>query len=352
MNNSIGDLFKVTTFGESHGGFIGCVIDGCPSGIKINKNKINSYLKRRRPGSNKYVSQRFELDNISIISGIYKNKSTGTPISLIIKNNNKKSIDYSNIKFKFRPGHADLTYFLKYKLRDYRGGGRSSARTTVSLVAAGAIAKGILYDFFNIRIFCFLRKIGRLNISYISKNYVNSFNFFSPNINIKTKIKNLLTNSIKNNNSIGCILCLSITGLFPGIGEPLFNKLDSCIVKSLLDLNAVKSIEIGKGSLLSLGDGFRSNDNFFKEGFLKNDSGGVLGGISTGQDFYFNVFFKPTSSIFKNQNTVDSNFSECKILVKGRHDPCVGLRAAPILETISSIILLDLIMKFKICNFY
>ncbi|MGX7589330.1 chorismate synthase [Candidatus Vidania fulgoroideorum] len=350
--NIIGNYFKVATFGESHGNSVGCLIDGCPAGIKIDSNYIQKNLNKRRPGSSKFVTQRNEGDNIKIISGIYKKKTTGTPIGIIVKNLNKISKDYSNIKNKFRPGHADITYYLKYRIRDHRGGGRSSARTTISLVIAGSIAKKILTKYFNIKIFSYLKKIKNLKIPFIDKKNANYKNFFSPNIEYKKKIENIIVKTLKSNDSVGCVIGLRINGIIPGIGDPLFSKLDSNLLKSIMDLNAVKAVEFGEGIKNSKSNGSINNDQFFKEGFLKNDSGGFLGGITTGQEINLNIYFKPTSSIFKEQSTLNKKFENKKILIKGRHDPCVGLRAAPIIESISSIIIIDSIMSQKINSFF
>lgn len=352
MNNSIGNLFKVTTFGESHGKCIGCVIEGCPVGFKIKKKYISKELDKRKPGTNKFVTPRKEKDNIKIISGIFKNKCTGTPIGIIVKNKNKISSDYANIKNIFRPGHADFTYLNKYGIRDYRGGGRSSARTTISLVISGAIAKKILKKYFNIKIFSYLNSIGNIKIKFIKKKNVVIKNLFIPNKKIKKKIFLLLTNTMKNCNSLGCKISLIVSGLTPGIGEPLYEKINSNIFQHISNLNAVKAVEIGKGIKSSYIYGDENNDEYFKEGILTNNSGGVLGGISTGKDINLNIFIKPTSSIFLKQKTINKKKKECNVKISGRHDPCVGIRAVPIIESIISIVILNLIFKQKINNFY
>ncbi|WP_458659039.1 chorismate synthase [Candidatus Vidania fulgoroideorum] len=352
MNNSIGDIFKVTTFGESHGVSIGCILEGCPAGFLLKKKYIKNEINKRKTGTSKYVTQRKEIDNIEIHSGIFNKRTTGTPIGIIVKNIDTISKDYSNIKNLFRPGHADFTYYNKYGIRDYRGGGRSSARTTISLVIAGSIAKKILLKFFNIKIFCYINKINKINIKFINKKFISIKNFFSPNLTILNKVKSFLTNIIKKNNSTGCSLSISVNGVISGLGDPLYEKLDSNISKQIMNLNAVKAIEIGSGKNVETKMGSQNNDVFYKEGIIKNDSGGFLGGITTGQDIKIIVSIKPTSSIFLKQKTIKKNNQEKKIKIKGRHDPCVGIRAVPILESIIAIVLINSIMKQKIINFF
>ncbi|MGX7582807.1 chorismate synthase [Candidatus Vidania fulgoroideorum] len=352
MNNTLGKFYKVTTFGESHGRAIGLVIDGCPSGFYIDKKYIKKQIDRRSTGSSKFVTQRKEKDKIKILSGVYKKRTTGTPIGIIVYNNNALSKDYFNIKNCFRPGHADITYFFKYKIRDYRGGGRSSARTTLAIVIAGSIAKKILKDFYNIKIFCYLSNINNyyINFKVFKKNNIK--NFYCPNKIHTKKIKNIIINTMKECDSIGCKLTVNVTGIMPGIGDPLFDKLDSNLSKNLMDLNAVKAIEVGKGFKSSKIRGSLNNDSYYKEGILKNDSGGFLGGISNGNDIKINVYFKPTSSLFKEQKTVNNNFEEEKINIYGRHDPCVGIRAVPIIESIVSITIIDSILNYKSFLFF
>ncbi|MGX7577168.1 chorismate synthase [Candidatus Vidania fulgoroideorum] len=344
--NTIGNLYKVTTFGESHGKAIGCVIDGCPSGIEISKSKIQKFLNLRSPGINKFVTQRKEKDKIHILSGIFNKKTTGTPIGVIVFNKEFKSNDYKNIKNIFRPGHADFSYFKKYKIRDFKGGGRSSARTTISIVIAGFIAKKILKDFFNINLYAYIYSVGKIKIKFKNKKFINSKNFFIPNKNTK-KIQIFLNNIKKKGNSIGATICLDIYNIFPGIGEPIFNKLDSKIFESIIGINAIKGIEIGNGSYCSLATGKQFNDEIYNKGYIKNNSGGIIGGISNGDNIKIKIHIKPTSSIAIKQNTINKKIINKKIKVLGRHDPCVGLRAVPILISIISIILIDLIFIFK-----
>lgn len=341
MYNTFGDFFKVTTFGESHGDSIGCVIDGCPSGINFNKKFIQYNLDLRRPGKNKYVSKRDEKDKIKVISGIFNNVTTGSPICVIVKNINKISEDYDDIKDIFRPGHADITYFFKYGVRDYKGGGRSSARTTISLVIAGSIAKMILLDFFNIKIFSYLNSISNTKLNFINKKFIKSSPFFST-----CKNNNLIINKIKSVvrdcDSVGASIKTIITGLFPGIGDPCFKKLDMELAKIVVGLNAVKAISFGSGFKSISKKGSENNDNINSKGFESNNSGGILGGISTGQDIIFTTFIKPTPSIFKEQKTIEkNNLKEKMIKVKGRHDPCVAIRAPIIIDSIVSIIILN-----------
>ncbi|MGX7586194.1 chorismate synthase [Candidatus Vidania fulgoroideorum] len=352
MSNTLGTFYKVTTFGESHGKALGLVIDGCPSGLKINKNYIYKQIKKRKTGSSNFVTQRSEKDELIFLSGVYKERTTGTPIGIIVYNTNAISKDYFNIKNYFRPGHADITYYFKYKIRDYKGGGRASARTTLSIVIAGSIAKKSLKDFFNIRTFCYLSNIHNYFLNFKKFQYNNIKNFYSPDIKHKKNIENIIINSMKRSDSVGCKLTVNISGIVPGIGTPLFSKLDSNLAKNIMDLNAVKAVEIGKGIKASKTFGSVNNDSYFKEGFLKNDCGGVIGGISTGNDIKLNVFFKPTSSIFKKQNTVNKLFKESKITIKGRHDPCVGIRAVPIIESIVSITVINSILEYKSLNFF
>ncbi|UOQ33109.1 Chorismate synthase [Candidatus Vidania fulgoroideae] len=352
MYNTFGDFFKVTTFGESHGDSIGCVIDGCPSGIKFDKGFIQYNLNLRRPGRNKYVTKRKEKDKLEVLSGVYKKRTTGAPICIIVKNINKISKDYEDIKDVFRPGHADITYYFKYGTRDHRGGGRSSARTTISLVIAGSIAKKILIDFFNIKVFSYLNSISDKKINFINKNFINSSFFFSPEGNEKKVIKKIKS-VVEDCDSIGASIKTIISGLFPGIGDPCFKKLDMELSKIVLGLNAVKAISFGKGFSTIKKRGSENNDEINKFGFESNNSGGILGGISTGQDIVFDTFIKPTPSIFKKQRTIEKNFKEeLDLNVKGRHDPCVAIRAPIIIDSIVSIIILNSIIIQKTNMFF
>ncbi|MGX7577042.1 chorismate synthase [Candidatus Vidania fulgoroideorum] len=333
MSNSIGKIYKFTTFGESHGNSLGVVIDGCPPGIKISKKIIQKELDIRKPGG-KFVSPRKERDKLILLSGTFNKRTTGTPIGVIVNNLNQISKDYSNILEKFRPGHADITYFKKYNTRDYRGGGRASARTTISIVIAGSIAKFILLKYFNIKIFGYVSSIGNNKIEYLYKK--------SQNL-----IGNHIINILKKNDSLGATLRFEINNIPFGIGEPIFDKLESKISQIVTSVNAVKAIEFGKAIKSSFSKGSINNDQISNKGFLSNNNGGLLGGISNSQDINFKIYMKPTSSIPKNQNSINIYLKETNIKVIGRHDPCVGLRAIPIIEASVASIILDLILIQK-----
>ncbi|MGX7585914.1 chorismate synthase [Candidatus Vidania fulgoroideorum] len=351
MSNSIGNYYKITTFGESHGKALGCIIDGCPAGIEIKKSYIQKFLDIRRPGKSKYVTTRKEKDSVSFVSGIFNNQTTGTPICLIVKNYNKISNDYKNIENLYRPGHADFTYFIKYGTRDHRGGGRSSARTTLSIVIAGSIARKILNDFFNIKFNSYVNKVGKEKIKVFNERPLDQLHDFGKNKSL-IKIKDLIRNTTKNCDSLGSRIKLIITGLLPGIGEPLYEKLESELIKGLIGINAIKSISIGNGFNIEKLKGSENNDEIRNFGFLSNNSGGILGGISTGQDIILTLKIKPTPSVFKKQRTINTSFKNKLISIKGRHDPCVGLRAPVIIESISSVVILNLIMKQRVNLFY
>ncbi|QSW37919.1 chorismate synthase [Candidatus Vidania fulgoroideae] len=352
MSNSLGTYFKVTTFGESHGKAIGCIIDGCPSGIEIKKSYIQRFLNKRKPGKSRYVTSRKEKDKVMFLSGVYKDKTTGSPLCLVCYNYNKLSKDYKNIKDVFRPGHADITYFNKYGVRDYRGGGRASARTTISLVIAGSIARKILKDFFNIKIFSYINSVGNKNISFVNKRNIGDNIFSVPNtLNIGDIKKEIREATIKCD-SVGSSIKLIITGMLPGIGEPLYKKLDSELTRNLIGINAVKSLSIGNGYHMYRKYGSNSNDQIKSTGFISNNSGGILGGISTGQDILIDIFIKPTPSIYIKQDTICKEYKNRETKIIGRHDPCVGLRAPVIMESISSVVILNLIMKQRLNLFF
>jgi len=352
MSSTIGDLYKITTFGESHGKYIGCVIEGCPSGIIIKKKIIQKELNLRKPGKNKYVSLRKEKDKVILTSGIFKNRTTGTPISVIVKNKEKRSVDYFNISDKFRPGHADLTYQKKYNIRDYRGGGRSSARTTISIVIAGAIAKHILKEMFNIKIFGYVYSVGKKNIPFYKKSHIKKNIFFLPNLELVREIKSYIKKLIKSNDSIGGVINVNISNMPFCLGEPVFDKIESKTSYILSGLNAIKAIEFGSGIYSSVLNGSKNNDKLTSKGFIGNNSGGILGGISSGQDLNIKLHIKPTSSIFKKQKTISEYNSNKEIKIRGRHDPCVALRAVPIIESAVAITILDLVMRHKSKSFF
>jgi len=351
MNNSIGNIFKLTTFGESHGKAIGGIIDGCPSGHEIDFNFISNEMSRRKPGQSKIVTQRKENDSVEFLSGIFNGITTGTPIGFIIKNNDQKSKDYDHLKNSFRPSHADFVYEKKYGTRDYRGGGRSSARETACRVVAGAIAKQILKD---ISIYAYTSSIGNISINEnyeiskvedIEKSIVRC-----PDSKISDQMIREVKKARKNGDTMGGIVKCIIKNVPIGLGEPVFNKLHSELGRAMLSINAVKGFEYGSGFRGTKMKGSEHNDIILKDLTTKtNFSGGIQGGISNGMDIYFNVAFKPVATIMKNQNTVDSNGNKSIIEGKGRHDPCVVPRAIPIVEAMAAIVILDyyLINKTK-----
>ena len=348
--NTIGKIFSVTTFGESHGEALGCIIDGCPPGLSISREEIQAELDLRKPGSNKYTTQRKEPDEIEILSGIFEGKTTGTPIGLLVRNKDQKSKDYKNIKDVFRPSHADYSYFQKYGIRDYRGGGRSSARETVMRVAAGAIAKKYLKKIQKIEIFGFLSQIGDIKISSFSKNQINKNPFFCPDKKIVSEIEDMIDSLRKSGDSIGAKISVMATNVPPGLGEPVFDKLDADLAHGLMGINAVKGVEIGRGFEVVSMRGTENRDEISPSGFMSNNSGGTTGGISTGQDIFASIALKPTSSIMSSGNTINKSGKSVKVQTKGRHDPCVGLRATPIAEAMVAITLMDHFLRNRAQN--
>jgi len=338
--NTFGTIFKLTTFGESHGVALGAIIDGCPPNIPLTTEDIQDELDRRKPGQSRYVTQRKEDDAVEILSGVFEGKTTGTPIGLIIKNKDQKSKDYENIKDKFRPGHADYTYQQKYGIRDYRGGGRASARETAMRVAGGAIAKKILTSL-GISISAGVVQIGKIranNVS-ISEASKNDFNFVDlEKIN---ELETFFQALNKDQDSVGAKILVRVAGLTPGVGSPVFSKLDAELAKAMMSVNAVKAVEIGAGTSVVEMKGSANRDLMVKAGFLSNNSGGIIGGISNGEDIDLYVSLKPTSSISQKTTTVNKDNEEVDLQVKGRHDPCVGLRAVPILEAMAALTILD-----------
>ncbi len=348
-SNSIGKLFSFATWGESHGKAIGCLIDGVPSNIELNEKDIQQYLDKRKPGQSKYTTQRKEEDKVEILSGVFEGITTGHPISLIIHNTDQRSKDYSDIKDKFRPGHADYTYWKKYGIRDYRGGGRSSARETAMRVAAGAVARKVINKKIGNKpkIIGSLVQIGNSKIDY--KNWdeklISQNEFFSPDEKIIPKWKSLIDKARKDGSSLGAIIEIRASGIPAGLGEPIYEKLDSDIAKALMTINAVKGVEIGNG-FNSVNENGKTNvdEMVIKNGeplFLSNNNGGILGGISSGQDIICRFVVKPTSSIISERRTIDINFKETKISTKGRHDPCVGIRAVPVGEAMLATTIAD-----------
>ena len=353
-SNSIGKLFSFSTWGESHGKAIGCVIDGVPSNIELCESDIQPFLDKRKPGQSKYTTQRKEEDKIEILSGTFEGKTTGHPISLIIYNGDQRSKDYSEIKDKFRPGHADYTYWKKYGIRDYRGGGRSSARETAMRVAAGSVAKKVIDQKIGnkYKITGALIQIGKSKINYNNwdENFISQNEFFCPDKTIIEEWKNLIDNARKNGSSLGAIIELRVSGIPAGLGEPVYDKLDSDIAKALMTINAVKGVEIGNGFNSINEDGKTNVDEMIiKDGkpfFLSNNNGGILGGISSGQDIICRFVVKPTSSIISERRTIDINFNETIISTKGRHDPCVGIRAVPVGEAMLATTIADHCLRY------
>ena len=353
-SNSIGKIFSFSTWGESHGKAIGCIIDGVPSNIELSEKDIQPYLDLRKPGQSKYTTQRKEDDKVEILSGVFEGKTTGHPISLIIYNNDQRSKDYSEIKDKFRPGHADFTYWKKYGIRDYRGGGRSSARETAMRVAAGAVARKVIWKKINnkVKITGALIQIGNSKINYDNWNESNIHenDFFCPDEKIIPIWQDLITQARKDGSSLGAIIEVRASGVPAGLGEPIYDKLDSDIAKALMTINAVKGVEIGNGFGSVNEDGKTNVDEMsIKDGkpaFLSNNNGGILGGISSGQDIICRFVVKPTSSISTERKTIDINLQETTISTKGRHDPCVGIRAVPVGEAMIATTIADHILRF------
>ena len=353
-HNSFGNLLKFTTWGESHGEAIGCVVDGFPSGITIDTKFIQTKLNLRKPGQSKYTTQRKEKDEVKLLSGVFEGKSTGAPISMIIHNTDQRSKDYSDIKNKFRPGHADYTYFMKYKNYDYRGGGRSSARETAMRVAAGALAELLLKKFCNkLKVTSAVIQIGneKINDKSWNNSFINKNPFFSPNKTILKKWEELILFHRKNGSSLGAIIEVRVSNCPVGIGEPIYQKLDSEISKAIMSINAVKGIEFGSGFNLVNLDGTNASDqmdlNKKNISFDTNHAGGVLGGISSGQDIVFRYVVKPTSSVLTEKKTITKNLKKTKIRTIGRHDPCVGIRAVPIGIAMTNFVLADLYLINK-----
>lgn len=342
--NSFGNVFKVSTFGESHGPAIGGIIDGCPAGLSLDLELIQQELERRRPGQSKYTTQRRELDKLKILSGLFEGKTTGTPIALLIENMDAKSKDYSDIKELFRPGHADFSYHHKYGIRDYRGGGRSSARETAIRVAAGAIAKQYLTKEYGICIQGYLAQMGHLKLDLQDFKEVYKNAFFCPNNYQIEALADYIKQLRKDGDSIGARVNVVANSVPIGLGEPVFDRLDAELAKAMMSINAVKAVEIGDGFDCVTQKGSEHRDQMTPEGFCSNHAGGVLGGISTGQPLTVSMALKPTSSITKPGKTINQSGHAVEVITKGRHDPCVGIRAVPIAEAMMALVLIDAIM--------
>jgi len=348
--NSLGKLFVVTSFGESHGAAIGCIVDGCPPGLELNAADLQEDLDRRKPGTSRHTTQRREDDAVQILSGTFEGKTTGTPIALLIFNQDQRPKDYSNIKNQFRPGHADYTYTQKYGFRDYRGGGRSSARETAMRVAAGGIAKKYLAERCGIRIRGYLSQLGPLKPEKFDWEEVNNNPFFCPDAGMVPSMEKYMDALRKEGESIGAKISVVATGVPPGLGEPIFGRIDADIAHAMMSINAVKGVEIGAGFDSIEQKGTVHRDEITPEGFLSNNAGGTLGGISSGQDILVNIALKPTSSIHLPGKTIDLDGAPVEIRTKGRHDPCVGIRATPIAEAMLALVLMDHYLRDRAQN--
>ena len=348
--NTIGKLFTVTSFGESHGPAIGCIVDGCPPGMELSEADIQPDLERRRPGKSRHTTQRREMDEVQILSGVFEGRTTGTPIGLIIHNTDQRSKDYSDIAARFRPGHADYTYIQKYGIRDYRGGGRSSARETAMRVAAGAIAKKYLRERYGVEVRGYLSALGENRPRSFSWEPVEQNPFFWPDADQVKELEAYMDALRKEGNSVGAEVSVVATGVPPGWGEPVFDRLDADIAHALMSISAAKGVEIGAGFESVRQKGTEHRDEMTPEGFLSNNAGGILGGISSGQDVVARVAFKPTSSIRLGGQTVDVTGHATDVITKGRHDPCVGIRAVPIAEAMLAIVLLDHALRHRAQN--
>ncbi|MBP6720228.1 MAG: chorismate synthase [Rhodoferax sp.] len=344
--NTFGHLFAVTNFGESHGPAIGCVIDGCPPGMLLTEADIQPDLDRRRPGTSKFVTQRNEPDAVEILSGVYEGKTTGTPICLLIKNTDQRSKDYGNILASFRPGHADYTYFQKYGIRDPRGGGRSSARMTAPMVAAGAVAKKWLFEHYGTVFRGCMTQIGEMPIGFESWEFVPNNPFFAPVADVSA-LETYMEALRKGGDSCGAKLRVSASNVPVGLGEPLFDKMDADIAYAMMGINAVKGVEIGAGFASVSQRGTTHGDSLSPQGFKSNNAGGVLGGISTGQDLEVSIAIKPTSSILTPRESIDMQGQSTEVITKGRHDPCVGIRATPIAEAMLALVVMDHALRHR-----
>ena len=338
--NTFGTLFAVTNFGESHGPAIGCVIDGCPPGMALTEADIQADLDRRRPGTSRHVTQRNEADAVEILSGVYQGLTTGTPIALLIRNQDQRSKDYGDIAESFRPGHADYAYFHKYGIRDPRGGGRSSARLTAPTVAAGAVAKKWLAQQYGTQFRACMTQLGEIDIPFESWEHVPSNPFFAPVADV-AHLESYMDALRKAGDSCGARIRVQATGVPVGLGEPIYDKLDADIAYALMGLNAVKGVEIGSGFASVAQRGTVHGDSLTPGGFRTNHAGGVLGGISSGQDIEASIAIKPTSSILSPRESIDIHGQPAQVVTKGRHDPCVGIRAAPIAEALLALVLME-----------
>ncbi|MGB3727037.1 MAG: chorismate synthase [Glaciecola sp.] len=345
--NTFGKLFTLTTFGESHGIAIGGVVDGCPAGLELTEADLQGDLDRRKPGTSKFTTARRESDEVQILSGVFEGKTTGTSIGLLIKNTDQRSQDYSKIKDSFRPGHADYTYQQKFGMRDYRGGGRSSARETAVRVAAGGIAKKYLKQHYGIEINGYISQLGPIKIDTVDHTVTNTNPFFCPDSNKLEALEEYMRALKKEGNSIGAKVTVEANNMPVGLGEPVFDRLDADIAHAMMGINAVKGVEVGDGFDCVTQKGTDHRDEMSPDGFHTNHAGGVLGGISSGQDLVVNMALKPTSSISISGKTVDVNGEQSEIITKGRHDPCVGIRAVPIAEAMLALVIMDHLLRHR-----
>ncbi len=343
--NSIGKLFTVTSFGESHGPALGCIVDGCPPGMELSEADMQRDLDRRKPGQSRYTTQRREDDKVKILSGVFEGRTTGTPIGLIIENIDQRSRDYSKIKDLYRPSHADYTYDRKYGFRDYRGGGRASARETAMRVAAGAIAKKYLAEHCGVGIRGYLSQLGPIEIEKIDYDEIENNPFFCPDADKVAAMEEYIVALREEGDSIGARICVSASGVPAGLGEPVFDRLDADLAKALMSINAVKGVEIGAGFASVTQKGSEHRDEITPDGFLGNNAGGILGGISSGQDILAQIALKPTSSIRIPGRTITVAGEPAEVVTTGRHDPCVGIRATPIAEAMMAIVLMDHLLR-------
>lgn len=348
--NTIGKLFAVTSFGESHGPALGCIVDGCPPGLALSEADIQTDLDRRKPGTSRFTTQRKEADQVKILSGVFEGKTTGAPIGMLIENTDQKSKDYSNIKDIFRPAHADYTYAQKYGIRDYRGGGRSSARETAMRVAAGAIAKKYLAERHGVLVRGYLSQLGPIKAEKLDWDEVHNNPFFCPDASKVSELEDYMSKLSKEGNSIGAKITVVASSVPVGLGEPVFDRLDAEIAHGLMSINAVKGVEIGAGFSSVEQKGTEHRDLMRPEGFVSNNAGGIVGGISTGQDIIAHLALKPTSSIRIPGDTIDINGKSAEVVTTGRHDPCVGIRATPIAEAMLAITLMDHLLRHRAQN--
>lgn len=350
--NTIGKLFTVTTFGESHGPALGAIVDGCPPGLELCEADIQIDLDRRKPGTSRHTTQRREADEVKILSGVFEGKTTGTPIGLLIENTDQRSKDYGKIAESFRPGHADYSYHHKYGFRDYRGGGRSSARETAMRVAAGAIAKKYLKQLHGIEVRGYLSQLGPIKIDAFDWNEIGNNPFFCPDAGKVGEMEKYMDALRKEGESIGAKIEVVASHVPPGLGEPIFDRLDAELAYALMSINAVKGVEIGDGFDCIAAKGTQFRDEITPQGFLSNHAGGILGGISTGQDIVARIALKPTSSLRLPGRSIDIHGQPIEVVTEGRHDPCVGIRATPIAEAMVAIVLMDHLLRHRAQNLH